>query len=84
MPLRTRILRGNSPGAGAVSILNMMRRTTLAFLTASLAIHAGMGGAAYVVSKMPHVDHLAVTKPAFAGETFEIAAVGARSRRVRS
>jgi hypothetical protein len=52
----------------------MMGRKTLAFLTASLAIHAGMGGVAYVVSKIPHHDALAVPgKPAFTGETFEIA-----------
>jgi len=57
-----------------------MRRTTLAFLTASLAIHAGMGGVAYVVSKMPHVDHVA-GKPTFAGETFEIAAESVESPR---
>jgi len=59
----------------------MMRRSTLAFLTASLAIHAGLGGTAYVVSKLPHVDHTTPAKPAFAGETFEIAAVSTESPR---
>ena len=49
-----------------------MRRTTLAFLTASLAIHAGVGGVAYVVSKIPHVVEHGAPKPAFSGETFEI------------
>src|SRR5437016_3845859 len=56
-----------------------MRRSTLAFLTASLAIHAGAGGVAYVVSKIPHADH--APKPAFAGETFEIAAASDESTR---
>ena len=58
-----------------------MRRTTIAFLTASLAIHAGMGGVAYVVSKIPHVDHGVAAKPTFTGETFEIAAESTESRR---
>ncbi|HEX4514056.1 MAG TPA: hypothetical protein VH054_10980 [Polyangiaceae bacterium] len=57
-----------------------MRRTTLAFLTASLAIHAGAGGVAYVVSKIPHVEHGA-PKPVFNGETFEIAGVITESPR---
>lgn len=58
----------------------MMRRTTLAFLTASLAIHAGMGGVAYVVSKIPHLDHGA-PKVAFSGETFEISRESTESPR---
>jgi hypothetical protein len=57
-----------------------MRRSTLAFLTASLAIHAGMGGMAYVVSKIPHLDH-AAPKVAFSGETFEISRESTESPR---
>lgn len=63
-------------------MLNMMRRSTLAFLTASLAIHVGMGGVAYVVSKIPHRDALVTPgKPAFAGETFEISRESTESPR---
>ncbi len=58
-----------------------MRRTTIAFLTASLAIHAGAGGVAYVVSKIPHLDHGAPSKPTFTGETFEIASESPESPR---
>jgi hypothetical protein len=58
-----------------------MRRTTIAFLTASLAIHAGAGGVAYVVSKIPHVDHGAPSKPTFTGETFEISRESVESPR---
>jgi hypothetical protein len=56
-----------------------MRRSTLAFLTASVLIHVGAGGVGYVVSKIPRVDH--APKPVFGGETFEIAATGDDSPR---
>jgi hypothetical protein len=56
-----------------------MRRTAFAFLTASVLLHVGAGGVAYVVSKIPRIDHPA--KPAFAGETFEIAAASDESPR---
>jgi hypothetical protein len=59
----------------------MMRRTTLAFLTASLAIHAGFGGVAYVVSKIPHLDHGVVAKPTFSGETFDVSRESTESPR---
>jgi hypothetical protein len=54
--------------------INTVNRWSGVFLGLSLLLHVGMGGMATWASRRSHDDH-AKPKPAFAGETFDVAGV---------